>query len=121
MVDTERLMRTLVPAVSTNVGGFAFQYVDPMVSPVFSSLGSNAKWGKVAVYTALGVLADYFTEGRGETAEMAGNVAADFLYGLSAGTAAADPVRYPATFRTATSAGTSTSPSFSVPTGTVIY
>ena len=120
-MDTERFISALGPAVSVNAGGFAFQYLDPVVTPMVSSLGTNAKWAKVGGYTVLGILADVFLSEKGGIVGKVGEYGADALYGLSAATIAADPVAFPKTFRTATSTGTSMSPSFSVPTGSVIY
>lgn len=120
-MDMERIVNAAIPAVGVNAGGLAFQYVDPVVTPMVSSLGTNAKWAKAAGYTVAGILADYFTEGKSSMIEKGGEFVSTALYGLSAATIAADPVAFPATFRTATSVGTATAPSFSVPTGSVIY
>lgn len=93
------LENAVIPAAAINAGGYAFQYIDPMVSPYYNTLNTTSmptasKWAKVATYTGAGLalqaVADSFlSEGSMMTKLVDG--ASYFLYGLSGATIAADP------------------------------
>jgi hypothetical protein len=95
----EFVKKSVVPAVLINAGGFAFQYIDPVLSPFYNKLNSPtlptiSKWAKVATYTGIGLLAEGLADQflpEGHVGKMAADAGADFLYGLSAATIAADP------------------------------
>ena len=116
-------------AALINAAGYSFQYIDPAVDKAVpmldpnsaNGLGANEKFGKAALYSGIGLAAEYFLgEGKSEVARMAAEYGADFLYGLAGATIAADPVSFPKTFQTAATGGTAAAPSYSMPVGSVI-
>lgn len=113
-----------------NAGGYAFKFVDPAINKVnfFSSnvsTNTSAKWKKALLYSSLGLIADVAIEEVADGNEIGEYIAegvGDFLYGLSAGTIAADPVvqSFPPQYKAVNSGGAAASViQKSVPTGNV--
>ena len=124
----EFVKNAVIPAAAINTGGYAFKYIDPVLTPYYNKLNSTSmptasKWAKVATYTGAGLAiqaAMDFFKVDGMTKEV-GDAAGMFLYGLSSATIAADPTyivpQVGASTRVISQqpAGISTTPNFTTP------
>lgn len=103
MVDFKNLAIKSGSVLANNAAGFAFKYVDPMVSSLLSgaNLGANEKYAKLILYDAAAILSiavsdEYLQK---DYEKVIADYLASFASGLATSTLAADPYQKRVVFK----------------------